>query len=148
MLSGLVLFTLTFHPHFGWRLFTLLAFFSSENHPHVLIFRRSDVFATLTPILLTLANCTTMYIFLGHTSNNHSFHCYNPSTKKIIISYHVIFDEATFHYNLFTPNLTPLYEFLHGFSQTYQISHNLNVSPPMFVPTDVANKPGINALIV
>ena len=55
---------------------------------------------------------STPCVFLGFPSNHRGYKCYDPSSRKIIICRHVIFDESNFPFSkLHTPNDT-YYHFL------------------------------------
>ncbi|GKB73087.1 ribonuclease H-like domain-containing protein [Tanacetum coccineum] len=56
--------------------------------------------------------CATPSIFLGHASNHRGYRCLDLSTKKILISRHVTFDETIFPYGSAKPVSVPSYDFL------------------------------------
>lgn len=51
-------------------------------------------------------------VLLGYPSNNHDYRCIDISSRKIIISLHVIFYETIFSFKSVTPNAPPSYDFL------------------------------------
>ncbi|KAJ9566982.1 hypothetical protein OSB04_002948 [Centaurea solstitialis] len=51
-------------------------------------------------------------VFLGYPSLHRGFRCLDLSTKRIIISRHVTFDESIFPFGSVTPNDPPSYSFL------------------------------------
>ncbi|XP_071700417.1 uncharacterized protein [Rutidosis leptorrhynchoides] len=72
---------------------------------------------------------STPCVFLGFPTNHHGYKCYDLSTKKIIISRHVIFDETSLLFASHTTN-TSTYK---AFTDTFNpIFYN---SPPTNVPT-------------
>lgn len=59
-----------------------------------------------------LAQRTSPCIFLGYPTNHHGYQCLDLSSRKIIISRHVIFDETIFPFKSVKPNEAPSYDFL------------------------------------
>ena len=55
---------------------------------------------------------STPCVFLGYSSNHRGYKCYELSTRKIILSRHVIFEENTFPFSTMNPPTTTDYNFL------------------------------------
>jgi len=55
---------------------------------------------------------STPYVFLGYPSNHRGYKCYELSSRKIIISLHVIFEENTFPFSTMNALTTTDYNFL------------------------------------
>ena len=73
-------------------------------------------------------------VFLGYPSNHRGYKCYDPSSRKIIICPHVIFDERKFPFSsLHTPTSTT-YDFLRPLSPLHFPSLP-NPAPPTVGPS-------------
>ena len=52
-----------------------------------------------------LAPRSTACVFLGYPSSHKGYRCLNMSTKRIVISCHVVFDETCFPFGLYSPRM-------------------------------------------
>ncbi|KAI3746178.1 hypothetical protein L6452_08601 [Arctium lappa] len=118
----------------------------SNDTPHYRLFRRHPtydhlrVFGCLCFPRLHLTHKlqprSSPCIFLGYPSYHRGFRCYDLSTRKIIISRHVTFDETIFPYGSVTPTKPPSYDFLSDtdaspiLRQILQPSQAPNPTPP------------------
>jgi len=68
-------------------------------------------------------------IFLGYPSHHRGYRCLDLSTKKIILSRHVTFDESVFPFASMTPTQPPSYTFLDSNIEPNAISKQLLTSP-------------------
>ncbi|KAJ9548922.1 hypothetical protein OSB04_021465 [Centaurea solstitialis] len=64
-------------------------------------------------------------VFLGYSSQHRGFRCLDLSTRRIIISRHVVFDESIFPFGSATPTNPPSYSFLDDPSDTSPIMRNI-----------------------
>ena len=86
-----------------------------------------------------LQNRSTSYVFLGYPSDHRGYKCYELSTRKIIISRHVVFDEHVFPFAT-RHSIPPSYEFFHSSSDDLHpaiwksVSMNQNTTPPPLPP--------------
>lgn len=64
-----------------------------------------------------LENRSTPCVFLGYPSNHKGYKCYELSTRKIIVSRHVVFDEHVFLFSKLHSS-PPSYDFLHSTPST------------------------------
>ncbi|GJS87404.1 ribonuclease H-like domain-containing protein [Tanacetum coccineum] len=79
-------------------------------------------------------------IFLGHASNHRGYRCLELSTKKIIISRHVTFDETVFPYSSHQTTTTPTtYSFLDDTYDLPSIIPQPTVTQPTSTP--IPNEP-------
>ena len=82
-------------------------------------------------------------ILLGYPQLHRGYRCFDLSTKKIIISHHVTFDESTFPYKDSKSTPSSTYEFLEHQTDPSPIFKNIlqnttvNIPPPVVVPADV-----------
>jgi hypothetical protein len=58
-----------------------------------------------------LAHCSTRCVFIGYSPNHKGYRCLDLSTNCVVISQHVVFDEACFPFAT-SPHPTNDYEFL------------------------------------
>lgn len=82
-------------------------------------------------------------ILLGYPQLHRGYRCFDLSTKKIIISRHVTFDESTFPYKDSKSTTSSPYKFLEHQTDPSPIFKNIlqnttvNIPPPVVVPADV-----------
>ncbi|KAJ9566937.1 hypothetical protein OSB04_002903 [Centaurea solstitialis] len=96
-----------------------------------------------------LAPRTTPCIFLGYPSQHRGYRCLDLSSRKILISRHVVFDETSFPFRSMTPDSPPPYTFLDQFDPPSPISQYLFETPsptepthsPVHVPEFSVNQP-------
>lgn len=69
---------------------------------------------------------STPCIFLGYPTYHRGFCYFDLSTKKIIISRHVVFNETVFPYGLVTPTKPPSYDFLSDPDMSPALRHVLH----------------------
>ncbi|XP_071741111.1 uncharacterized protein [Rutidosis leptorrhynchoides] len=69
---------------------------------------------------------STPCVFLGYPKNHRGYKCYDISTKKIILSRHVLFNENIFPFSSISNTSTPSYQFLHDNIHPYFLhsTHN------------------------
>ena len=74
---------------------------------------------------------STPCVFLGYPSNHREYKCYDISSRKIIISRHVIFDETQFPFSkLHTPHKST-YDFLDDGLSPYVVHHLVSHNSPL-----------------
>lgn len=76
----------------------------------------------------TLQARSTPCVFLDYPSNHRGYKYYDLSSKKIIISHHVIFDENQFPFSNLHQPTSNSYDFLHHGLSPYLV-HYLHSSP-------------------
>ncbi|KAJ9559993.1 LOW QUALITY PROTEIN: hypothetical protein OSB04_005153 [Centaurea solstitialis] len=92
-----------------------------------------------------LAPRSTPCVFLGYPSQHRGFRCLDLSTRRIIISRHVVFDESIFPFGSVTPTNPPSYSFLDDCSDTSPImrdilhSHHLPPTPTVSSTTPLSS---------
>ncbi|KAD5508144.1 hypothetical protein E3N88_15847 [Mikania micrantha] len=85
-------------------------------------------------------------VFLGYPSNHRGYKCFDLSTRKIVISRHVVFDETVFPFSK-RHSSPPNYEFLHSNLSSdphpsFWFGHSVSTIPPTPPPTsDQTNCP-------
>ncbi|KAJ9560828.1 hypothetical protein OSB04_005988 [Centaurea solstitialis] len=97
-----------------------------QKHPsysHLRVFRCLCYPHITTPH--KLASRSTPCVFLGYPSQHRGFRCLDLSTRRIIISRHVVFDESILPFGSVTPTNPPSYSFLNDPSDTSPIMHDI-----------------------
>ncbi|CAJ2675725.1 unnamed protein product [Trifolium pratense] len=77
---------------------------------------------------------STSCVFLGYPSNHRGYKCYELSSRKIIISRHVIFEENTFPFSTMNAPTTTNYNFLDDGINPLLTSPLYTTSPPTSSP--------------
>ncbi|KAL4569482.1 hypothetical protein LXL04_025120 [Taraxacum kok-saghyz] len=77
---------------------------------------------------------STSCVFLGYSTSNHGYRCFDPSSDRIYIARHVRFNEHSFP---FTSNLTPTPFSTEPYVSVYPDPHNI---PPSTPPSNNLNK--------
>ncbi|KAJ9546350.1 hypothetical protein OSB04_018893 [Centaurea solstitialis] len=103
--------------------------------PHHRLFQKHPSYSHLRifgclcyPHLVTphkLAPRSSPCVFLGYPSLHRGFRCLDLSTKRIIISRHVTFDESIFPFGSVTPDDPPSYSFLDDTSEPSPIMRDI-----------------------
>ncbi|KAJ9566959.1 hypothetical protein OSB04_002925 [Centaurea solstitialis] len=88
-----------------------------------------------------LAPRSSPCVFLGYPSLHRGFRCLDLSTKRIIISRHVTFDESIFPFRSVTPNDPPSYSFLDDTSDPSPIMRDILQSPSSGPSTEPSQTP-------
>ncbi|KAJ9563189.1 hypothetical protein OSB04_008349 [Centaurea solstitialis] len=118
--------------HMATHLLNLLPSTSINlDTPHYRLFQKHPSYSHLRvfgclcyPHLTTphkLAPRSTPCVFLGYPSQHRGFRCLDLSSRCVIISRHVIFDESIFPFGSVTPTDPPSYSFLDDPSDTSPI---------------------------
>jgi hypothetical protein len=88
-----------------------------------------------------LQNRSTACVFLGYPSNHRGYKCYDISSRRIIISRHVLFDEHVFPFAHLNPK-PPTYDFLTSSDpHPFLWSHPQSVSPSAETPSAPSGSP-------
>jgi hypothetical protein len=81
----------------------------TTSHPHISTCACSAMFAIPTSLHKLPTNCppprSTHYVFLEYSADHKGYWCLNLSTNNIVISRHIVFDEAVFPFAA-SPHLT------------------------------------------
>ncbi|KAJ9543577.1 hypothetical protein OSB04_023284 [Centaurea solstitialis] len=131
--------------HVATHLLNILPSTSINNEiPFVRLFNKSPsynhlrVFGCLCyphlPSPHKLAPRSTPCVFLGYPINHRGYRCLDLSTRKIIISRHVVFNETIFPFGSMTPSSPPSYDFLDYSFDSTPISRSLRESPSAVTP--------------
>lgn len=72
-----------------------------------------------------------MHLFLGYPNHCHGFRCFDLSTRKLLISRRVTFDETTFPYGSVAPTNPPSYDFLLDSKISPTLQHILHPNHPI-----------------
>ncbi|KAJ9552074.1 hypothetical protein OSB04_016119 [Centaurea solstitialis] len=112
---------------------TRLLYHKSPTYSHLRVFGCLCYPLLPTTSINKLQNRSSPCVFLGYPPNHRGYLCLDLSTKKILISRHVLFDEMIFPFRSSAP--TQSYEFLHkniNDDPHPSIHHyyHLNPSPP------------------
>lgn len=75
-------------------------------------------------MIYKLQPCSTPCVFLGYPPNHRGYKCYNISSRKFFVSYHVLFDETQFPFAKIHSPTPSTYSFLDDSPSPY-VSHHL-----------------------
>lgn len=102
--------------------FTNLRVFGCLCYPHI-------------PSPHKLAPRSTPCVFLGYPAHHRGYRCLDLSSRKIIISRHVVFNESVFPFGSVTPTSSPDYSFLDDHSPLSRLLTTPTFSPPPSEPS-------------
>ncbi|CAJ2673543.1 unnamed protein product [Trifolium pratense] len=88
---------------------------------------------------------STPCVFLGYPSNHRGYKCYELSSRKIIISRHVIFQENTFPFSTMNAPTTTNYNFLDDGINRFLTTQVYTTSPPTSSPNITVTQPPSSA---
>ncbi|KAJ9567043.1 hypothetical protein OSB04_003009 [Centaurea solstitialis] len=124
-----------------------------DETPHFRLYHKHPSYSHLRtfgclcyPHLTTLhklAPRTTPCVFLGYPTHHRGFRCLDLSSRKIIISRHVVFHESIFPFDSVSPSDPPSYNFLDDTTEPSPIlSHFLHhPTPTTTTPSTSLNHP-------
>jgi len=91
---------------------TKILYQKDPSYSHLRVFGCLCYPLILSAIRNKLQPRSTPCVFLGYPSNHRGYKCYELSSRKIIISLHVIFEENTFPFSTMNALTTTDYNFL------------------------------------
>lgn len=141
MLLFLVLFGLT-----PWKLLHIFSTFCPLNSWEILgTYTHLRTFGCLCYPLISSSKIHKLQphskpcVFLGYPSSHRGYKCYDPSSHKIILSRHVMFDESVFPFTKLSSSPSIAYDFLDenmhpalsklSITLHFLLGHPLHVSP-------------------
>ena len=105
-------------------------FGTPPRYDHLRVFGCACYPNTTTTAPHKLAPRSTLYVFLGYSTDHKGYRCYDLTSRRVLISRHVVFDESVFPFSTTTtPTSTPEFDISSMFSTDSVVEPPLQLLP-------------------